>query len=294
MCKENNNKQPKEGRTPDPDAFKAVEPIKMFDDLYYIGNKVVGIYVLKTSEGLVLIDATENPNADEEIVIPSLERLGFGSEKILALFLTHGHFDHFLGAAKIQERTGCLVGLSNEDAAFMVAGFDNITAMDYKPYPIPRITLLVEDGKEYVYGEHSIRVMFAPGHTPGCLNFTFDVHENGEKHRVAVMGGYGIFGPGAFPGKYLYPFGVQTAVDNALLFASTCVKFWLHCKESGCDVYLNPHPHLCALFENAEKNKKRKSDGGNAFVIGTEGVKNWILERFDACLESAGKFSTMK
>ncbi len=280
-----------EKRVPDPNRFKPVEPVKMFDDLFYIGNKGVGIYVIKTSEGLVFIDSTENPNAYDEIVEPSLKKLGFADEKILALFLTHGHFDHFLGAAQIQARTGCRIALSNEDTAFMLGGYDNYTAMDYNQYPVPYVDLLVKDGDEFTYGDHTIHVFFAPGHTPGCLNYSFDVHDNGEKHRIALMGGYGIFGPNAFPGKYPYPFSAQTAVDNALQFASTCARFWQYCQDTGCDVYLNPHPHLCDLFQNAEKNANRKEGEPNGFVIGTDGVKEWILERFNECLKSAGRFS---
>ena len=280
-----------EKRIPDPDRFKMVEPVKMFDDLFYIGNKVVGIYVLKTSEGLVLIDATENPDAYDEIVVPSLEKLGLSDEKILVLFLTHGHFDHYYGAKKIQEMTRCEVALSTADCAFMVQELNNIATMELTNRPIPRVTMRVEDGDIYTYGDHSIEVIYAPGHTPGCLNYSFDVHDNGEKHRIALMGGYGVFGPGEVPSPFPYAFSKQTAVDNALIFASTCAKFWEYTVKNNCDVYLNPHPHLCDLFQHAEKNKIRKEGEPNAFVIGPNGVKEWIFDRFDACVKAAGRFS---
>ena len=41
---------------------------------------------------------------------------------VKALLLTHGHFDHYMGADKIRLRTGCEVALSKEDAAFMLCG----------------------------------------------------------------------------------------------------------------------------------------------------------------------------
>ena len=268
-----------------------IETVKMFDDFYYMGSRGVGIYIVKTSEGLVFIDSSATVNAYEEIVVPSLKKLGLENEKILAVLLTHGHFDHYLGAKGIQLATGCDVGLSYEDTVFMLSSKDNL---DNDPgIDVPQITMLLEDGKDYVFGDHSIHCLFAPGHTPGCLNYTLDVHEGDETHRVAIMGGYGIFGPGAYL-KGEYPLSRQRAIDDALLFASSCAKFWLHCKETNCDVYLNPHPHLCDLFRHVEENETRKEGERNAFVIGVDGVKNWILERFDACLEAAGKFATLK
>ncbi len=272
-----------------------IEPIKMFDDFFYIGSKGVGIYVVKTSEGLVFIDSTGNENAYEEIVVPSLEKLGLQDEKILALFLTHGHFDHHFGAKSIQEATGCKVALTEKDTAFMLWGVEN---HDF-PIVVPKVNILLEDGKDYVFGDHKIHVLFGEGHTPGCLNYSVEVHENGETHKVAIMGGYGIFGPNTGEHSFyglnggVYPYGIQAAVDNALQFASSCEKLWLYAKENGCDVFLNPHPHLCALFDMAEKNKNRKDGDPNAFVIGTDGVRKWILERFTACLKLAGVYSTM-
>lgn len=279
----------------DPTVFRAVEPIKMFDDLYYIGNKVVGIYVLKTSEGLVFIDATENVNAYEEIVKSSLEKLGFADEKVIAIFLTHGHFDHYLGADSIRVNTGCEVGLSMEDTAYMAWCDENVDpqSKEFKSRNIPRITFIIEDGKDYTYGEHTIHAMIAPGHTPGCLCFSFDVHENGVKHRVALMGGYGVFGPDRYEGGADYPYSRQYAVDNALKFASSCMRFWTYAQETNCDIYLNPHPHLCDLFKHAEMNKIRSEGDENAYVIGLDGVRKWILERFDVCLESASYFAEL-
>lgn len=44
------------------------------------------------------------------------------------------------------------------------------------------------------------------------------------------------------------------------------------------------------MLETDEKNKARKPGEENAFVIGLEGVRKWIVERFDVCLECAQKF----
>ena len=274
----------------DPHMFDLIRPIQLFDDLYYVGNRLVGVHILKTSEGLVLIEATDNLNAYDEILKPGLKELGLENEKILILLLTHAHFDHYVGAIQIQKRTGCLVGMSLEDTGYLSWADENMGPSI--PRELPRITKILKDGETLAYGDHSVYVMGAPGHTPGCLNFCFTVHDHGEPHHVIMMGGYGVFGPGAYPEKD-YPYSVQWAVDQALAFASSCVKSWEYCKKNNCDVYMNPHPHLCALVEHAEQNKHRQPGDLNAFVIGREEVRKWILQRFDVCMKSAAKFTDL-
>lgn len=276
----------------DPTLFQPAEPVKLFDDYYFIGNKLVGFHVLKTSEGLVLFEAMDRYDVDDEFLIPGLQKLGLEQEKILMLFLTHGHFDHYMGAEKVRLRTGCDVALSAEDSVFLVNGPDNY--LDIEDLRVPRITRLVKDGEDLTFGSHTVHVLSAPGHTPGCLNYSFEVHDNGRLHRVIMVGGYGVFGPGVYPGGHEYPHSVTYAVEQALDFAVSCVKTWEYVKETGCDVYLNPHPHLCDLFALAEQNQSRKEGEENAFVIGRDGVRKWIQERFDVCLDCAQKFTDIR
>ena len=275
----------------DPSMFLPLEPVRLFDDYYFIGNKLVGFHVLKTSKGLVLFDAMDKYDVDDTFLQPGLKKLGWDKEPIAMLFLTHGHFDHYMGAEKVRLRAGCPVALSREDAVFMLNGLDNYLGID--DLRVPRITRLLSDGEDIDFGSHTVHVIAAPGHTPGCLNYSFEVHDGENTHRIIMVGGYGVFGPGAYPG-HEYPHTVTYAVSNALQFAASCVKTWEYCKQTGCDVYLNPHPHLCKLLELAEENRNLKSGDKNAFVIGVEGVRQWILERFNVCLDSAQKFTDIQ
>ena len=259
--------------------------LKLFQDYYFVGHQKEGFHILKTEEGLVLFDSMNIPDADERYLIPGLIALGLDQEPIHTLFLTHGHFDHYLGADHVWRRTGCEVALSEKDTLFMVSSVDN---RDKDPL-IPRITRLVKDGETIPFGNHSVYVMEAPGHTPGGLNYFFPVHHNGEEHRAVMFGGYGVFGPGQYPGEY--PFSAGYAVEQAFLFASTCVKTWEYCKKNGVDIYINPHPHLCRLLELAEENRFREEGAPNALVIGVDGVRRWLADRFDDCVKSALKFT---
>lgn len=275
---------------PNPNLLLPIEPVQIFDDYYFVGNQVIGIHILKTSQGLVLFEAMDTYDADDDFLIPGLKKLGLDQEKILMLFLTHGHFDHYMGADKIRLRTGCEVALSAEDTIFMLNSPDNFV----EDLRVPRITRLLKDGEDLTFGDHTVHVILAPGHTPGCLNYSFQVHDHGVPHRVIMMGGYGVFGPGNYPNPFEYPYSVAYAVQQAFEFASSCAKTWEYAKETGCDVFLNPHPHLCDLLKLAEQNRGRGENDPNALVIGLEGVRKWLVERFDVCVDSALKFTDIR
>ena len=267
------------------------EPVKLFDDLYYIGNMTVGSFVIKTSAGLVLIDSSDLADEYEQYLVPSLKKLGLENEKILCLLLSHGHFDHCVGAYQIQQSTGCDVALSLEDTAYMAYCHENWEPKNR--FQIPQVTMLLKDGQDLVFGDHTIHVMMATGHTPGCLNFSMEVHEGEETHRVVMMGGFGVFGPGRFPGGE-YPYGVLEGQRLALAFAYSCVELWEYAKANHADVFLNPHPHLCDVWKMHEQNQSRQPGEPNAFVIGLEGVRKWIVNRYNACIESAQKFTDIQ
>lgn len=277
--------------TPNPDNLKPQEPVRLFDDLYFVGNKMVGSWVIPTSDGLVLIEGSAEIDHWEACLKPGLEKLGLGDKKIIALLLTHGHMDHYAGCDHIQRATGCDICLSLKDTAYITAGVEN--RGPNQEIPVPQVTRIIAPGDELSFGDHVITVLDGGGHTPGCLNYSMEVHEGEETHRFVMMGGYGIFGPGVFMGQE-YPYGVEFAVEHALRFASTCVNTWEYAKKNNCDVFLNPHPHLCNMYEAAEENKKRRAGEPNAFVIGPDGVRQWLLERFDACLETVVKFTDIR
>lgn len=264
---------------------------KIFDDYYFCGHQMVGFHILKTEEGLVLFDAMDKPGVDKEFLIPGLKALGLENEKIQMIFLTHGHFDHYVGAEEVRLRTGCQVAMTREDTGYMMWSHENTGKHIAQVFP--HITKLVDYGDQLTFGSYTIDVVEGNGHTPGCTNYSFSVHENGEEHRVFMMGGYGIFGPGNYPDGP-YPYSRQWAIKQAYAFAASCGTAWEYVKEKGCDIYINPHPHLCDFFRHVEENKKRGEGDANAFVIGVEGVRTWILERYEASLALAASFTDIR
>lgn len=278
---------------PGPENLRPQGPRKLFDDLYFIGNKMVGSWVIPTSEGLVLIEGSAEVDHWETCLKPGLEELGFADRKILALLLTHGHMDHYAGAAHIQSATGCDVCLSAKDTLYMATGVENYKANLRDNIPLPNVNRIIESGDRLVFGDHVIDVLDGSGHTPGCLNYSMEVHEGEETHRFLMMGGYGIHGNGNFMGEP-YPYGVDNSIRWAFEFSASTAISWEYAKKNNCDVFLNPHPNLCRMYETVEENSKRKPGEPNAFVIGKDGVRRWLLERYEAAWVQVNKYSDIQ
>jgi hydroxyacylglutathione hydrolase len=116
-------------------------------------------FLLRGPSGNVLIDAP--PDADEH----------FSGEKIDALILTHGHFDHVIDAAAIQRRHGCPV-FFHRDTAPMVTDPDFFRdwGFSFEVQPVHGGELLEETPAWSVAGL-SFQIFEVPGHCPGSLCF---------------------------------------------------------------------------------------------------------------------------
>jgi alkyl sulfatase BDS1-like metallo-beta-lactamase superfamily hydrolase len=90
-----------------------VAPFKAFDNLYHVGLGYVDAWLIPTSEGIIMIDTAEEPFVDH--VIDNIRTLGFDLKDVKYILISHGHLDHFGGAARIQEASGARVGATEED-----------------------------------------------------------------------------------------------------------------------------------------------------------------------------------
>ena len=251
-----------------------VEPIKIFDDVWYIGRRGVGVFAITTDEGIVLIDAMDPVDAADKYIVPGLKKVGLDPANINTIIITHGHGDHFLGAKRLQNEYGCKACQGETDTSFMVSSMlmGSITETEY-----PHIDFYLEDGKEICFGSHRFIPVLTPGHTPGCMSLIFNCHDNGEEHWVSLWGGSGL------------PRPVDPLTDrmkNCCLYANSALQFKLICDQYNCDVVLGVHPHRCDLFEKLEL-RNANPDGPDPFIVGAEGVRNNLHTRASEALAAA-------
>ncbi len=164
----------------------APEPGQAFDNLYYVGSAWVSAWVLKTSDGLILIDALNNAKEAADLIEGGMRRLGLDPAQIRYVLVTHGHGDHYGGAQMLAERYRARVVASDIDWKMMETGLEFDSKLWDRP---PRRDMAVRDGDTLTLGDTTVRFMITPGHTLGTISPVFDVRHEGQVHTAMIWGG---------------------------------------------------------------------------------------------------------
>jgi metallo-beta-lactamase class B len=134
--------------------YQKVPPIKVFDNLHYVGPGEVSVWLIPTTDGLILIDSSQEPLVDH--VLDSIRKSGFDPRNIRYILLTKNP------------------GRGNQD----------------RGVPLMR-DMVLREGQTITLGKTEIKVYKMPGHTPGSASFAFTVFDNGRPHKALVFGGPG-------------------------------------------------------------------------------------------------------
>lgn len=130
-----------------------------------LGALAANCYIIPAGERAIVID----PASSEEVMaVLEREEMQLG-----AIILTHGHFDHFAGAAALKSRTGASIYAPDLDSEMFASAQKSwawfMDGIDFEPVTPDHA---FSDGEEFSVCGVSFRVMGAPGHTAGsCLLF---------------------------------------------------------------------------------------------------------------------------
>jgi metallo-beta-lactamase class B len=169
-----------------PNNFAAppLTPVKLFDNLYAVGNSESVVYALTTSDGIVLLDSG-HPGDMETLILPGLESLGLDPADIRYVLIGHGHNDHYGGAAFLQQR-GARIGSTAADWETIAA---EAPSRQFGNAPKPTRDLVLQESAPLVVGDTTITLVEIPGHTPGSLAFIFPVKDGANSHMAGLFGG---------------------------------------------------------------------------------------------------------
>jgi len=129
----------------------------------------------KTGETAVI-----DPGFESQQLTRALSSVGL--EKVNAILLTHGHFDHIMGVTGIKRLTHAKVYIESDDWHFTTDPALNLSGM-MLPASIPTFTadVALNDGEIIELGSLSIRVLHTPGHTIGsCCYLVEDAIFTGD------------------------------------------------------------------------------------------------------------------
>jgi metallo-beta-lactamase class B len=237
-------------------------PFKIFDNLYYIGNKWVAAYLLETTDGLILIDALFGEHT--ALGVANMEKLGFQPEDIKYVLVTHGHFDHAAGAESFQRQYHSRIVMTAAD--WERANIDQTNPV--APFKAPRPDLVARDGDTLQLGNTEIKFYETPGHTEGVLSMEFMVFDGANSYRAFVFGGVGLnFSGVERTRQYL------KSVDRIMDMADTPMPI---------AVNISNHPGVNKVI--ALRDEISRHEPGHHPMVSPEGFEKWLGSLKEAAL----------
>jgi metallo-beta-lactamase class B len=258
-----------------------ITPTRILDDVYAIGNVGTTVYVVKTSAGLLMIDALGGGTADattaqlDSQLLPGFRALGLDPAQVKIILVTHGHPDHWGGAAYFQQHFGSKVYVSAVDWETMEnpgrgrrgAAPGARSAAPAGPRPArtaaPAHDADIVDGVPIVLGDLRVTPVAIPGHTPGSMAFIFPVHDRGTAHMAAIFGGASL------TPRTLTDEGFQTYLASVMKFKEATTR-------AKVDVVLQNHPLMVPIQTRLDALAHRGPRDPNPFVVGADSYQRFV------------------
>ena len=235
---------------PDRSTWHA-EPVKVFDNLYFLGQTEYSVWAVTTSQGIIVIDTIFDYSVEDEVV-GGLKKLGLDPATIKYAIVSHGHGDHSGGAKFLQDKFGAKVILSAADWDLL----DRSTGVK------PRRDMVATDGQKLTLGDTTLTMYLTPGHTLGTISTLIPVKDNGTPHLVAEWGGTG--------------FNFPRNADTFKTYAASAEKFRDIAAKAGADALISNHTNLDGSKIKIPALAMRKPGDPHPYVIGTEAVKGYL------------------
>jgi metallo-beta-lactamase class B len=228
------------------------EPFQVIGNIYYVGTDGIAVYVIKTSQELILMD-TALPQSTG-MIKDNIAKLGFKLGDIKYILNSHAHFDHTGGFAEIKQETGAQLVAGERDKPLLEGGYypgdEKDTDLAFPPVKVDRA---VKEGDQVTLGDTTLTAHSMPGHSPGCTSWEMTVKDAGQDRDVLFFCS-GTVALNKLVGHPTHP-GI---VDD---YRSTYAK--AKAMAPKVDVLLGPHPEVYGM---QAKREQMKDGAPNPFV----------------------------
>jgi metallo-beta-lactamase class B len=247
-------------------AIHPVAPFRIADNLYFVGNSYIGVYLITGSEGDILLDVGYDYMVPQ--VISSIEELGFDVDDVRIILNSHAHYDHAGGIAEMKERTGAQFLASAPDVPLLErGGVRDPVYGDTLSFPPVHPDRVLSPGEVVRLGDIEMVANLTPGHTAGCTSWSMRVMADGGP-RTAV-----------FICSLSLPAGTRLTGSDASYpgIADDYRTSFEVLRGLGCEVFLGSHSiffglerKLAVMKAGAEVNPFIDAEGCSAFVDNAE------------------------
>lgn len=211
---------------------------RVFANLYYVGSYDLGMYLITTPAGHILVNTGAYDSA--EMIRSSIDSLGFDFDDIEILLTTQAHWDHVADLAAIKRATGARLFAHQADIAALEDGgasdfrFPDGRAAVFEPVTVDRA---LADGDTIELGGVVVTLHHHPGHTKGASSFSFTAEEGGQRRSVLIVNmatinnGVELLDMRAYPeiaADYAHTFELQKALSPDVWVSSHAGHFDLH------------------------------------------------------------------
>lgn len=239
------------------------EPVKVFDNLYFLGQSEYSAWALTTSEGIIVMDAIFDYSVEDEVV-GGLTKLGLDPKQIKYVIVSHAHGDHVGGAKKLQD-LGAKIVMSAADWELMEKATVN--------FPKPKRDVVVKDGEKLTLGDTTVTMYITAGHTLGTLSTILPVKDRGVTHMAAYWGGT-AFNWVRGPANYITKdrpahFWFDTYAKSAQRFRDVAAK-------ASAGVILSNHTKYDGTPAKTKALATRGPRAIHPYVVGTASVQRFL------------------
>lgn len=246
-----------------------IKPTKIFDNLGAIGGIGTIMYVLEVGEDLYLFDALIPGAPFEKIFEDGMKALGYDPHRVKALYVSHGHYDHYGIADYLVEKYHIPVYMSQVDYKFSRERYTSNGKPDKLLRSVPQF--IDEDCVVDISGE-KLQIVYTPGHTPGGLSFILPVYDDGRPMHAALWGGTSL------PADDQLKLAYRESLD----------RFKVYTDAYEVDAELCGHPFMDTGLERMAVLHNRVLGVPNPFAIGRAaylGYAQMLFDMADAAIE---------
>ncbi len=245
----------------DPSWSEPHAPFQITDHIYSVGTKGIGVYLITTPEGHILIDGSTEEGAN--VVESNIKSLGFKLNDVKYLLENHAHNDHVAGLAQLKKSTGAkLLASKNDRKALEKGAHTGDNENGPTKFPAVKVDRVIVDGEQVKLGRISVQAVFTPGHTEGATSWLTRDTIKGTDHSVFFLSSITVAGNRLINNKV----SPNIVADYRNSFARA--------KAIQADILLIGHP---PVINHDGKYEARKNGKADAFINPNE-LKEFVAK----------------